>query len=99
MVLDFLWIVLGLLAAGALGSLVAWALLRGRRREEDAVLAGLRAQVEILAQGQATLQQALTAIQGGLGDLQARLVETGAGIKSDLTRDLQEARRELQESA
>jgi type II secretory pathway pseudopilin PulG len=61
-VLDFLWIVLGLLAAGALGSLVAWALLRGRLREEDAVVAGLRAQVEVLAQGQATLQQALTAI-------------------------------------
>ncbi|MDR7523502.1 MAG: DNA recombination protein RmuC, partial [Armatimonadota bacterium] len=96
---DALWLILGILAAGALGWLVAWILLRARApREETAVLSGLRAQVEILAQGQATVQQALTTVQGTLGDLKARLVETGAGIKDHLARDIQDARRDLQEA-
>jgi hypothetical protein len=55
----------------------------------------LRVQAELLAQGQGTLHQALTTVQGTLSDLQARLMETGAGIKDHLARDLQEARRDL----
>ncbi|MDR7540425.1 MAG: DNA recombination protein RmuC [Armatimonadota bacterium] len=94
-----LWIVLGFLVAGALGWLLAWALLRARPpREETAALSDLRAQIEVMAQSQTTVQQALTTVQGTLGDLQARLVETGAGIKDHLSRDLQEARRDLQET-
>jgi hypothetical protein len=95
---DVFWLLLGFLAAGAVGWLLAWTLLRARApQEETAVLSGLRAQVEVLAQGQTTVQQALTTVQGTLGELQARLVATGADIKDHLARDVQEARRAIDE--
>lgn len=96
---DPLWIALGLLAAGVLGGLAAWALLSARASQENtSVLSGLRGQVEVLAQSQATVQQALTTVQGTLGDLQATLAAAGADIKDHLARDIQEARRDLQEA-
>ncbi|MDR7450006.1 MAG: DNA recombination protein RmuC [Armatimonadota bacterium] len=97
--LDALWIVLGLLATGVLVWLLAWVLLRARAAgEATTVLGELRGQVELLAQGQATVQQALTTVQATLGDLQARLAAAGADIKDHLARDIQEARRDLQEA-
>jgi hypothetical protein len=76
----------------------AWALLRARPPQPGAAsVSALRAQVEYLAHSQGALHQAITAVQSTLSDLQASLVETGAGIKDHLARDLQEARRAIDE--
>lgn len=60
-------------------------------------VAVLRTHVESLTQAQGALQQSVSALQDTLRGLETKLVETGAGIKGDLSRDLQEARRVIDE--
>lgn len=60
-------------------------------------VAVLRTHVEGLTQTQAAVQQSLAAVQDVVRGLETKLVETGSGIKGDLTRDLQEARRVIDE--
>jgi len=97
------------LLAVALVALAA-ALLRSRaapdRASQDMVaraiqasadVGGLRTQVETLAAHQTAIQQGLADVYDVVRALETKLVETGSGIKTDLTRDLQEARRVIDE--
>jgi hypothetical protein len=60
-------------------------------------MGGLRTQVETLAVHQTSIQQGLAVVQDMVRALETKLVETGSGIKTDLARDLQEARRVIDE--
>ncbi|MDR7548782.1 MAG: DNA recombination protein RmuC [Armatimonadota bacterium] len=60
-------------------------------------MGGLRSQVEYLGARQAVVQQSLAAVQGVVQALEAKVVETGSGIRTDLARDIQEARRVIEE--
>ena len=90
--------------------ILAVALLRSRaapdRASQDLVtraiqvsadVGGLRTQVETLAAHQTIIQQGLAAVHDVVRALETKLVETGSGIKTDLGRDLQEARRVIDE--
>jgi DNA recombination protein RmuC len=71
------------------------ALARAIQSSPDVVV--LRTHVEGLTQAQAALQQSVSGLQDTLRGLETKLVETGSGIKGDLSRDLQEARRVIDE--
>lgn len=86
----------GLVGAVA-GILLARALWRPRGPEVEPAVASLQAQVQALAQAQTVTHQVLSSVQETLGTLQARLADTGAGIKEHLTREVQQAHNAVQE--
>ncbi len=93
-----LW-VLTLIAAAAVGRLLAWPLLRTPRPPQLAAPASdvRQARVEAPGQAQTTTYQILTALQGTLGDLQATLREAKSCRVIEEVRTTQTARQQREE--
>ncbi|MDR7468447.1 MAG: DNA recombination protein RmuC [Armatimonadota bacterium] len=71
--------------------------LVARAIQASADVGGLRSQVEHLGAQQTVVQQSLAAVQGVVQALEAKVIETGSGIRTELARDIREARRVIDE--